>query len=432
MSEAFSRTKPHINIGTIGHVDHGKTTLSSALSATFYPKGAKPKDYGSIDNAPEERARGITINASHIEYETQSRHYGHVDCPGHQDYVKNMIVGAAQMDGGILVIAATDGAMPQTREHIILAKQVGVPNIVVYLNKCDVLEDEELIELIEVEVREMLSNYGFNGDETPFIRGSALLAIEQAKQLGDKRVFDLSQNDLNNIDPKGLGIRSILNLMDQVDSYVPLPTRELDKPFLLYVENTFNIKGQGVVATGRVERGIVKAGEPVDIIGVGLNETAVVKAVQMFHKNLDQGQAGDNVGLNLRIDQKFVQRGVAICKPGSMAASSIFEAQIYVLTKEEGGRNSAFNSNYKPQFYFMTADMTGEIELPEGVKAAMPGDNLILKVTLQKPLAMETGMKIAMREGGRTVASGTIIKVYSAKEAAAASANKVSPNKATK
>ena len=389
--EKFVRTKPHVNIGTIGHVDHGKTTLTSAITTVLAQAGlAKKMDYSSIDGAPEERERGITINTAHVEYETAKRHYAHVDCPGHADYVKNMITGAAQMDGAILVIAATDGPMAQTREHILLANQVGVPRIVVFLNKCDMVDDDELLELVEMEVRELLSEYGFDGDETPIVRGSALKAIEG--------------------DPKY--VACVEELMNTVDEYIPDPVRETDKPFLMPVEDVFSITGRGTVATGRVERGTVKVGDNAELVGIRETRTAVITGVEMFRKLLDQAEAGDNVGLLLRgLNRTDVVRGQVLCKPKTVTPHSEFDAQVYVLTKEEGGRHTAFFSNYRPQFYFRTTDVTGVITLPAGTEMVMPGDNTEMHVSLIHPIAVEQGTKFSIREGGRTVGAGNVTKL---------------------
>ena len=394
----FERNKPHVNIGTIGHVDHGKTTLTAAITMVLAAKGGAEKmRYDQIDKAPEEKARGITINTSHVEYQTENRHYAHVDCPGHADYVKNMITGAAQMDGAILVVAATDGPMPQTREHILLARQVGVPYIVVFLNKTDLVDDAELLELVEMEVREILSEYGFPGDDTPIVKGSAVKALEAA------------MND-NADDP---ACACILELMDAVDSYIPNPTRDEDKPFLLPVEDVFTISGRGTVATGRVERGIAKVGDPVDIIGIRPEKkTSVITGLEMFRKSLDEAYAGDNVGALLRgIDRTDIERGQVVCKPGTVQPHTEFNGQVYVLTKEEGGRHTPFFNNYRPQFYFRTTDVTGTIKLPEGVEMVMPGDHVTIDVTLITPVAMEEGLRFAIREGGRTVGSGAVSKI---------------------
>ena len=386
--EKFVRTKPHVNIGTIGHVDHGKTTLTSAITTVLAQQGlAQKKAYDEIDGAPEEKARGITINTCHVEYETAKRHYAHVDCPGHADYVKNMITGAAQMDGAILVIAATDGPMAQTREHILLSRQVGVPRLIVFLNKCDMVDDEELLELVEMEVRDLLNEYGYPGDDTPIIRGSALKALEG--------------------DPEAQ--KAILKLMDTVDEYIPDPVRETDKPFLLPVEDVFTITGRGTVATGRVERGTVKVGDTVEIVGIKDTRSAVITGVEMFRKLLDQAEAGDNIGVLLRgIAREDIVRGQVLAKPKSVTPHSEFKAEVYVLTKEEGGRHTAFFSNYRPQFYFRTTDVTGVIELPEGTEMVMPGDNTQMTVKLIHPIAVEKGTKFSIREGGRTVGAGSV------------------------
>ena len=399
----FDRSKTHVNIGTIGHVDHGKTTLTAAITMTLASMGkAEKMRYDQIDKAPEERARGITINTAHVEYQTDARHYAHVDCPGHADYVKNMITGAAQMDGAILVCAATDGPMPQTREHILLARQVGVPYIVVFLNKCDQLDDPELLELVEMEVRDLLSEYGFPGDDTPIIKGSALKALEYAQA-------DHTPDEVANA-PETACIRE---LMDAVDAYIPTPERESSKPFLLPVEDVFTISGRGTVATGRVERGVAHVGDPVEIIGLKEKAaTSVITGIEMFRKLLDEAQAGDNVGALLRgIDRKDIERGQVICKPGSVKQHTEFEGQVYVLTKEEGGRHTPFFNNYRPQFYFRTTDVTGTIKLPEGVEMVMPGDNINMNVTLITPIAMEEGLRFAIREGGHTVGSGVVAKI---------------------
>ena len=387
----FDRSKEHVNIGTIGHVDHGKTTLTAAITNHLAKKGmAEAKAYDQIDGAPEEKQRGITINTAHVEYQTATRHYAHVDCPGHADYIKNMITGAAQMDGAILVVAATDGPMPQTREHILLARQVGVPAIVVFLNKCDMVDDEELIDLVEMEVRELLSEYGFDGENAPVIRGSALKALEG--------------------DPAWEG--KIDELMDAVDSYVPTPERDADKPFLMAVEDVFTITGRGTVATGRVERGILKLGEEVEIVGIHDSKKTVVTGIEMFRKLLDFAEAGDNIGALLRgVNRDEVQRGQVLAKPGSVHPHTEFKAQVYVLTKEEGGRHTPFVSNYRPQFYFRTTDVTGIIKLPEGVEMCMPGDNVEMTVELIAPIAVEQGTKFSIREGGRTVGSGNVIEI---------------------
>ena len=391
--EKFERTKPHVNVGTIGHVDHGKTTLTAAI-ATVLSKhfGGEAKDYSQIDNAPEEKARGITINTSHVEYETATRHYAHVDCPGHADYVKNMITGAAQMDGAILVCSAADGPMPQTREHILLARQVGVPYIIVFLNKCDMVDDEELLELVEMEVRELLDKYDFPGDDTPIIRGSAKLALE-----GDQ---------------SPIGEPAILKLAEALDSYIPTPERAVDGAFVMPVEDVFSISGRGTVVTGRVERGIIKVGEEIEIVGIRETQKTTVTGVEMFRKLLDQGQAGDNVGLLLRgTKREDVERGQVLCKPGSIKPHTNFTAEVYVLSKDEGGRHTPFFNNYRPQFYFRTTDVTGSIELPEGKEMVMPGDNVSITVKLIAPIAMEEGLRFAIREGGRTVGAGVVAKI---------------------
>ncbi len=398
----FERNKPHINIGTIGHVDHGKTTLTAAITMTMAAKGqAKKMKYDEIDKAPEEKARGITINTSHVEYETDNRHYAHVDCPGHADYVKNMITGAAQMDGAILVVAATDGPMPQTREHILLARQVGVPYIIVFMNKCDQLDDPELLELVEMEIRELLSEYGFPGDDTPIIKGSALKALECAQANEGDAVTSAPET------------QCIKELMDAVDSYIPAPERDDAKPFLLPVEDVFTISGRGTVATGRVERGVAKVNDPAEIVGLSEeSRTTVITGLEMFRKLLDEAQAGDNVGALLRgIDKKDIERGQVIAKPGSVKPHTAFEGQVYILTKEEGGRHTPFFNNYRPQFYFRTTDVTGSIKLPEGVEMVMPGDNVKMDVELITPIAMEEGLRFAIREGGRTVGSGVVSKI---------------------
>lgn len=395
--QKFERTKPHLNIGTVGHVDHGKTTLTSAITIILSKKGfAQATDYGSIDKAPEERERGITIAISHVEYETENRHYAHVDCPGHADYVKNMITGAAQMDGAILVVSAADGPMPQTREHILLARQVGVPYIVVFLNKADMVDDPELMELVELEVRELLSEYEFPGDEIPVITGSALKAME----------CGCGKPDCPHCGP-------ILKLMDAVDEYVPTPERDTDKPYLMPVEDVFTITGRGTVVTGRVERGVVKTGEEVEMVGLREEpRKTVVTGVEMFRKILDQGQAGDNIGVLLRgVDRKEVERGMVLAKPGSIKPHTKFRAEVYVLTKEEGGRHTPFFQGYRPQFYFRTTDVTGVITLPEGVEMVMPGDNINMDVELITPIAIEEGLRFAIREGGRTVGAGVVTGV---------------------
>ena len=393
----FDRSKPHVNIGTIGHVDHGKTTLTAAITMTLAAKGlSQAMRYDEIDKAPEEKARGITINTAHVEYQTAKRHYAHVDCPGHADYVKNMITGAAQMDGAILVVAATDGPMPQTREHILLARQVGVPKIVVFMNKTDLVDDPELLDLVEMEIRELLSSYGFDGDNTPIIRGSAVKALEAA-QAGDA---------------DSEACKCIFELMDAVDSYIPDPVRDTDKPFLMPVEDVFTITGRGTVATGRVERGTIKIQEPVEIVGIKPTTTSVVTGIEMFRKSLDFAQAGDNAGILLRgIDRKDIERGQVIAKPGTITPHSEFKAQVYVLKKEEGGRHTPFFNGYRPQFYFRTTDITGTIELPAGVEMVMPGDNVDMTVTLIAPIAAEKGLRFAIREGGRTVGSGVISEI---------------------
>ncbi|MDX2249343.1 MAG: elongation factor Tu [Bacteroidia bacterium] len=390
--EQFQRTKPHVNIGTIGHVDHGKTTLTAAITKVLAAKGlSKVTNFDEIDNAPEEKERGITINTAHVEYETVKRHYAHVDCPGHADYVKNMVTGAAQMDGAILVVAATDGPMPQTREHILLARQVGVPSLVVFMNKVDLVDDEELLELVELEIRDLLSLYEFPGDETPVIQGSALGGLDGQPQWVEK----------------------IEELMNTVDEYIPTPVRETDKPFLMPVEDVFSITGRGTVATGRIERGTVNTGDQVDIIGLGAEKmTSTVTGVEMFRKILDRGEAGDNVGLLLRgIDKEAIRRGMVIIKPGSVKPHKKFKAEIYVLSKEEGGRHTPFFSNYRPQFYFRTTDVTGVMSLPEGVDMVMPGDNVTISVELIYPVAMEKGLRFAIREGGRTIGAGRVADI---------------------
>ncbi|NHB26577.1 elongation factor Tu [Helicobacter pylori] len=394
--EKFNRTKPHVNIGTIGHVDHGKTTLSAAISAVLSLKGlAEMKDYDNIDNAPEEKERGITIATSHIEYETENRHYAHVDCPGHADYVKNMITGAAQMDGAILVVSAADGPMPQTREHILLSRQVGVPHIVVFLNKQDMVDDQELLELVEMEVRELLSAYEFPGDDTPIIVGSALRALEEAKA--------------GNVGEWG---EKVLKLMAEVDSYIPTPERDTEKTFLMPVEDVFSIAGRGTVVTGRIERGVVKVGDEVEIVGIRATQKTTVTGVEMFRKELEKGEAGDNVGVLLRGTKKEeVERGMVLCKPGSITPHKKFEGEIYVLSKEEGGRHTPFFTNYRPQFYVRTTDVTGSITLPEGVEMVMPGDNVKITVELISPVALELGTKFAIREGGRTVGAGVVSNI---------------------
>ena len=391
--EKFERTKPHCNIGTIGHVDHGKTTLTAAITITLAKAGgAKAMNYADIDAAPEEKARGITINTAHVEYETANRHYAHVDCPGHADYVKNMITGAAQMDGAILVVSAADGPMPQTREHILLARQVGVPALVVYMNKVDLVDDSELLELVEMEIRELLSSYDFPGDDIPITAGSAKVAIDGG-------------------DPE-IGEKSILKLMQTVDDYIPQPERPVDLPFLMPVEDVFSISGRGTVVTGRIERGIVKVGEEVEIVGLRANQKTICTGVEMFRKLLDQGQAGDNVGVLLRgTKREDVERGQVLCKPGSITPHTKFVAEAYILTKEEGGRHTPFFTNYRPQFYFRTTDVTGIIKLREGVEMIMPGDNAELDVELITPIAMDQGLRFAIREGGRTVGAGVVAKI---------------------
>ncbi len=390
----FDRSKPHVNVGTIGHVDHGKTTLTAAITMYCAGKGqAEKMDYDQIDKAPEEKARGITINTAHVEYETEKRHYAHVDCPGHADYVKNMITGAAQMDGAILVVAATDGPMPQTREHILLARQVGVPYIVVFMNKTDQVDDPELLELVEMEIRDLLTEYGFPGDKTPIVKGSALKALEAGKS-----------GNFN--DP---ACACIQELLDALDSYIPEPQRDTDKPFLMPVEDVFTITGRGTVATGRVERGVIKMNDPVEIVGMGAKKQTVVTGVEMFRKLLDEARAGDNVGLLLRgIQRSEIERGQVLCKPGSIHPHTKFTAQVYVLKKEEGGRHTPFFNGYRPQFYFRTTDVTGTIELEKGVEMVMPGDHVKMTITLITPIAIEEGLRFAIREGGRTVGSGVV------------------------
>ncbi|GAB4247783.1 MAG: elongation factor Tu [Saprospiraceae bacterium] len=393
--ETFQRTKPHVNIGTIGHVDHGKTTLTAAITYVLAEEGlAEKKDYDSIDAAPEEKERGITINTAHVEYQTKNRHYAHVDCPGHADYVKNMVTGAAQMDGAILVVAATDGPMPQTREHILLARQVGVPKIVVFMNKVDLVDDPEMLELVEMEVRELLSQYEFDGDNASIIKGSALKALE-----GDPTY-----------------VQAIRDLMEAVDNDIPEPVRAIDKPFLMPIEDVFSITGRGTVATGRIERGVINVGDPVEIVGM-MKEgekplTSTVTGVEMFRKLLDRGEAGDNAGLLLRgIDKDQIRRGMVICKPGSVTPHKHFKCEVYVLSKEEGGRHTPFFNNYRPQFYFRTTDVTGDVKLPDGVEMVMPGDNVTLEVKLLNPIAMEKGLRFAIREGGRTVGAGQVTEI---------------------
>jgi elongation factor Tu len=390
--ENFDRSKPHVNIGTIGHVDHGKTTLTAAITKVLSEKGlAEKKDFSSIDSAPEEKERGITINTAHVEYSTEKRHYAHVDCPGHADYVKNMVTGAAQMDGAIIVVAATDGPMPQTREHILLSRQVGVPQLVVFMNKVDMVDDPELLELVEMEIRELLSFYNFDGDNIPVIQGSALGGLN-----GDAK-----------------WVKTIEELMDAVDNWIPLPKRDVDKPFLMPVEDVFSITGRGTVATGRIETGIINSGEAVDILGMGAEGLkSVVTGVEMFRKILDRGEAGDNVGLLLRgIDKESIRRGMVICKPGSVKPHTKFKAEVYILSKEEGGRHTPFFNKYRPQFYFRTTDVTGEIMLPAGVEMCMPGDNLTIDVTLLNKVAMDKGLRFAIREGGRTVGAGQVTEI---------------------
>ena len=399
----FDRSKPHVNIGTIGHVDHGKTTLTAAITMVMAAKGQSAKmRYDEIDKAPEEKARGITINTAHVEYETDKRHYAHVDCPGHADYVKNMITGAAQMDGAILVVAATDGPMPQTREHILLARQVGVPYIIVFLNKCDQMDDPELLELVEMEIRELLSSYGFPGDDTPIIKGSALKALEKATS-GASNEEILAAPEC----------QCILELMDTIDSYIPTPERDDNKPFLLPVEDVFTISGRGTVATGRVERGVAHVGDPAEIVGlIEKPRSTTITGLEMFHKQLDEAMAGDNVGALLRgINRTDVEKGQVIAKPGTVPTAMKFEAQVYVLTKDEGGRHTAFFNHYRPQFFIRTTDVTGSIELPAGVEMVMPGDHVTLTVDLIKPVAIEEGLRFAIREGGRTVGSGVVSKI---------------------
>ena len=390
--ETFKREKPHVNVGTIGHVDHGKTTLTAAITDVLSKRGlAAKKNYDEIDGAPEEKERGITINTAHVEYQTDTRHYAHVDCPGHADYVKNMITGAAQMDGAILVVASTDGPMPQTKEHILLARQVGVPQVVVFMNKVDLVDDAELLDLVEMEIRDLLTSYGFDGDKTPIIRGSATGALAGEQQWVDK----------------------VTELMDAVDSYIPLPPRPVDQPFLMSVEDVFSITGRGTVATGRIERGIIKVGEAVEIVGLmDAPMSSTVTGVEMFKKLLDQGQAGDNAGLLLRgIEKKDIRRGMVICAPKTITPHTDFKAEVYVLSKEEGGRHTPFFNKYRPQFYFRTTDVTGECSLPEGTEMVMPGDNVSISVKLIQPIAMEKGLKFAIREGGRTVGAGQVTEI---------------------
>jgi elongation factor Tu len=390
--EKFQRTKPHVNVGTIGHIDHGKTTLTAAITLCLQDKGlAEFRSFDSIDNAPEEKARGITINTAHIEYETANRHYAHVDCPGHADYIKNMVTGAAQMDGAIIVVAATDGPMPQTREHILLARQVGVPKLVVFMNKCDMVDDPELLEIVEMEIRDLLTFYGFDGANAPVIRGSALGGLNK----------------------EPIWVEKIMELMEAVDTYIPLPVRDVDKPFLMPVEDVFSITGRGTVATGRIETGVINSGDPVDIIGMGAEKLkSVVTGVEMFRKILDRGEAGDNTGLLLRgIDKDDIRRGMVVAKPGSITPHKQFKAQVYVLKTQEGGRHTPFHNKYRPQFYFRTTDVTGEITLPEGVEMCMPGDNLTITVDLISEIAMNLGLRFAIREGGRTVGAGQVTEI---------------------
>ncbi|MCK9423973.1 MAG: elongation factor Tu [Bacteroidales bacterium] len=390
--EKFSRTKPHVNVGTIGHIDHGKTTLTAAITLVLADKGLSEfRSFDSIDNAPEEKARGITINTAHIEYQTVARHYAHVDCPGHADYIKNMVTGAAQMDGAIIVVAATDGPMPQTREHILLARQVGVPKLVVFMNKCDSVDDPELLEIVEMEIRDLLTFYGFDGVNTPVIQGSALGGLNKEPKWVDK----------------------IMELMDAVDSWIPLPVRDIDKPFLMPVEDVFSITGRGTVATGRIETGVINTGDPVDIIGMGAEKLkSVVTGVEMFRKILDRGEAGDNAGLLLRgIDKDEIRRGMVVAKPGSITPHKKFKAEIYVLKTQEGGRHTPFHNKYRPQFYFRTTDVTGEIHLPEGIEMCMPGDNITILVDLISEIAMNKGLRFAIREGGRTVGAGQVTEI---------------------
>ena len=389
--QKFERTKPHVNVGTIGHVDHGKTTLTAAITKTLAAKGlAEVRDFDTIDNAPEEKERGITINTSHVEYETEARHYAHVDCPGHADYIKNMITGAAQMDGAILVVAATDGAMQQTREHLLLAKQVNVPAVVIFMNKCDQVDDPEMLELVEMELRELLSNYDFPGDDTPIIQGSALNALSNG----------------------GDDAKCITELMEAVDSFVPTPKRDVDKPFLMPVEDVFSITGRGTVATGRIESGVIKVGENIDIVGMGSDKKTVCTGVEMFRKLLDQGEAGDNAGLLLRgVDKEEIQRGMVLSKPGAIKPHTKFKASVYVLKKEEGGRHTPFFKGYRPQFYFRTTDVTGNVILPSGTEMVMPGDNVNLDIELITPIAMEKELRFAIREGGHTVGAGVVTEI---------------------
>jgi len=395
---AFDRSKPHMNVGTIGHVDHGKTTTTAAISAVLsskYNPDAAVKDFAAIDNAPEERARGITINTSHIEYETANRHYAHVDCPWHADYVKNMITGAAQMDAAILIVAATDGPMAQTREHILLSRQVGVPYIVVFMNKCDMVDDEEMLELVEMEIRDLLTKYDFPGDDTPVVKGSGLVALENPTDY-----------------EKEYGAKTILELFDKLEEFVPVPERDTDKPFLMPIEDVFSIKGRGTVVTGKIEQGVITVGDEVEIVGIKETQKTTVTWVEMFHKQLERGEAGDNAGLLIRgIDRDQVERGQVLAQPGSIKPHTEFEAEVYILTKDEGGRHTPFFKGYKPQFYFRTTDVTGDIELPAGVEMVMPGDNIKMNVKLQQPIAMTEGLRFAIREGGRTVGSGVVSKI---------------------
>src|SRR6187397_339762 len=392
--QKFERTKPHLNVGTIGHIDHGKTTLTAAITKVLAEQGTNTtvRDFASIDAAPEEKARGITISTAHVEYETENRHYAHVDCPGHADYVKNMITGAAQMDGAILVVSAADGPMPQTREHILLARQVGVPYIVVFMNKADMVDDKELLELVELEVRELLSVYKFPGDKTPIIIGSALKALEG--------------------DASDIGVKAVIKLVEEMDAYIPIPKREIDKPFLMPVEDVFSISGRGTVVTGRIERGVIKVNDEIEIIGIAATQKTICTGVEMFRKLLDAGEAGDNVGVLLRgTKREEVQRGQVLAKPGSINPHTDFECEVYVLTKEEGGRHTPFFKGYRPQFYFRTTDVTGTIELPEGMEMVMPGDNVQMTIELITPIAMDEGLRFAIREGGRTVGAGVVAKI---------------------
>ncbi len=394
---AFDRSKAHMNIGTIGHVDHGKTTTTAGISAVLTAlQGGEVRDFASIDNAPEERERGITINTSHVEYETEARHYAHVDCPGHADYVKNMITGAAQMDAAILICAATDGPMAQTREHILLSRQVGVPYIVVFLNKCDMVDDEEMLDLVEMEIRDLLSKYDFPGDDTPVIRGSGLVALENPTDMD-----------------KEYGAKTIVELFKAIEEFVPVPERDLDKAFLMPVEDVFSIKGRGTVVTGKIEQGVINVGDEIEIVGIRDTSKTTCTGVEMFHKQLDRGEAGDNAGLLLRgIERDDVERGQVLAKPGSITPHTKFECEVYVLSKDEGGRHTPFFKGYKPQFYFRTTDVTGDIELPAGVEMVMPGDNIQMTVDLQVPIAMTEGLRFAIREGGRTVGSGVVAKIH--------------------